>query len=297
MDKQHPWDPHYPHKVPPTIEPDSYPSLVSMLEESLARYRDLPMYENMGKTLTYGQVDTLSQAFAAYLQHHTTLQPGDRVAIQLPNLLQYPIALLGTLRAGMVVVNVNPLYTPYETAHHLKDAQAKAILILANFAHHLVQILPQTHLKTILVTEVGDSLGNIRGQLVNWAVKYLRKLVPHYHLPQAIPFKKALRMGQNEQFQPIPLQAHQPAFLQYTGGTTGVAKGAVLTHRNMVANIEQMRVCIRVQLNEREEIAITPLPLYHIFSLTVNLFAMIRLGAKNVLITNPRDLPSFLKEL
>ena len=197
----------------------------------------------------------------------------------------------------MVVVNVNPLYTPHEILHQLQDAQAKAILLLANFAHHLEQIVRQTTLQTILVTEAGDLLGNIRGRVVNWAARYLKRLVPRYHLPQAILFKQALRMGKKVAFQPVFLQGTQPALLQYTGGTTGVAKGAVLTHRNMVANIEQMMACIRVQLNDGEEVAITPLPLYHIFSLTVNLFVMIRLGAKNVLITNPRDLSGFVKEL
>ncbi|XWN34603.1 MAG: AMP-binding protein [Roseivirga sp.] len=291
------WLQHYAPFVPPTIDPDCYDSLVSLLEEALTHYRNLPMVENMGKVLTYHEVDELSKAFAAYLQNHTALQPGDRVAIQLPNLLQYPVALLGTLRAGMVVVNVNPLYTPYEMEHQLRDAGAKGIVILANFAHHLEQIMPSTSLQTVIVTALGDMLGGLKGPLTNLVVKHIKRLVPRYHLPNAVAWKQVLQLGSQTSFSPVKLHQDQAAFLQYTGGTTGTSKGAVLTHRNMVANLMQMVAFMRVKLKEGQEVAITPLPLYHIFSLTVNLLAMIKLGAKNVLITNPRDLPGFIQEL
>jgi len=295
--QKHPWLQHYPPTVPQTINPERYESLVTLIEEALAQYKQLPMYENMGKVLTYSEIDTLSQAFAAYLQNHTNLMPGDHIAIQLPNLLQYPIAMLGILRAGMTVVNVNPLYTSYEMEYQLKDSAAKAIVILANFVYNLVPILPQTTIQTVITTEVGDLLGSFKGHLTNFIVKHIKKLVPPYHLPQAIPFNKTLQIGKKEKFKPTRPQADQTAFLQYTGGTTGISKGAVLTHQNMVANIEQMVAFMLMKLKVGQEIIITPLPLYHIFSLNVNLLALLKLGAKNVLITNPRDLPAFVKEL
>ncbi|MHA7877873.1 MAG: AMP-binding protein [Bacteroidota bacterium] len=295
--ENYPWLQHYPKAVSATIDPDRYESLVHLFEVCFARYRDLPMYENMGKILSYSEVDQLSKAFAAYLQEHTSLQPGDHIAIQLPNLLQYPIALLGALRAGMVVVNVNPLYTAHEMEHQLRDAKVKAIVLLANFAHKLEKIIVNTTIQTIIVTEVGDMLGGLKGALVNFIVKHAKQMVPRYDLAQTIAWKKLMRLGKRAHFQRISPKKSQTAFLQYTGGTTGVSKGAVLTHRNILANIEQMTTCMRVKLQEEKEIIITPLPLYHIFSLTVNLLAMIQLGAKNVLITNPRDIKGFIKEL
>ncbi|MEM7055311.1 MAG: AMP-binding protein [Bacteroidota bacterium] len=295
--QEHPWSQHYPPSVPHTINPDRYESLVALVEESLERYKQLPMCENMGTSLTYGEIDTLSQAFAAYLQTYTSLRQGDHIAIQLPNLLQYPVAMLGILRAGMVVVNVNPLYTPYEMEYQLKDAAVKAIVTLANFAHNLASILHKTFIETIIITEVGDLLSRLKGHLTNFAVKHIKRLVPSYHLPKAIMFNKALQAGRQEKFKRIRPRGEQTAFLQYTGGTTGIAKGAVLTHKNVIANIEQISSFVRIKLKEGEEVMMTPLPLYHIFSLTVNLLAMIKLGAKNVLITNPRDLKAFIKEL
>jgi long-chain acyl-CoA synthetase len=295
--ENYPWLQHYPRAVAPTIDPDRYESLVSLFEECFERYHSLPMYENMGKVVSYSDVEKLSSAFAAYLQRHTHLQPGDHIAIQLPNLLQYPIALLGILRAGMVVVNVNPLYTSYEMEQQLRDSKTKAIVLLANFAHKLEKILSKTALQKVIITEIGDMLGKLKGPLVNFSVRHVKRLVPRYNLPQTIAWKQALQVGSRTKFDRVRPRSEQAAFLQYTGGTTGISKGAVLTHRNMVANVEQMVVCMRVKLQEKKEIAITPLPLYHIFALTVNLLAMMRLGAKNVLITNPRDIKGFIKEL
>lgn len=292
-----PWLQHYVQAIPYTIHPGRYESLVALLEEALEQFKSLPMYENMGKQLSYERVDELTQAFAAYLQHYTSLEKGDHIALQLPNLLQYPIAMLGALRAGMVVVNVNPLYTPYEMAYQLKDAAAKGIVILANFAHNLEQILHQIDIKSIIITEVGDLLEGMKGRLVNFAARRIKKLVPRFYLPQAITFTKALREGAKTSFRRIRLKPDQAALLQYTGGTTGLAKGAVLTHQNIVANIEQLCAFMQKKLQPGSEIFITPLPLYHIFSLTINVLAGIKLGAKNVLITNPRNLPAFIREL
>jgi long-chain acyl-CoA synthetase len=295
--QEHLWLQHYPPSIPAIINPDQYDSLVTWLEDAIARYKNLPMFENMGKVLSYHDIDELSRAFAAYLQNYTNLKPGDHVAIQLPNLLQYPVAMLGILRAGMVVVNVNPLYTPYEMEYQLKDAAAKAIVILANFAHNLVPIIEKTSIQTVIVTKVGDLLGKIKGNLTNFAVKYIKKLVPPYQLPQAIMFNQVLELGKKAAFKRPELTADHIAFLQYTGGTTGVSKGAVLTHRNMLASLEQMAAFMLTKLQDGQEVIITPLPLYHIFALAINLLAMIKIGAKNVLITNPRDMKAFIKEL
>jgi long-chain acyl-CoA synthetase len=295
--KNHLWLQHYPQAMPATIDPDRYESLVSFFEECFERYHSLPMYENMGKMLTYCEVNKLSKTFAAYLQRHTNLRPGDHIAIQLPNLLQYPIALLGILRAGMVIVNLNPLYTSYEMEYQLQDSKAKAIVLLTNFAHKLEEILSKTAIKTIITTEVGDMLGGFKGPLVNFAVKHIKRMVSRYDLPQAITWKKMLKAGKQKNFRRVCPSHHQTAFIQYTGGTTGVSKGAVLTHRNILSNIEQMTAYMRIILQEKQEIVITPLPLYHIFSLIVNLLSMMHIGAKNVLITNPRNIKGFIKEL
>jgi len=252
--ENHPWLQHYPKAIPTTINPDRYKSLVHLFEECFERYRGLPMYENMGKMMTYQEVDRMAKALAAYLQKYTSLQPGDHIALQLPNLLQYPIALLGILRAGMVVVNVNPLYTSYEMKHQLQDSEAKAIIILANFAHNLEQILSRTAIQTVIITKVGDMLNSLKGKVVNFAVEYVKRLIPRYHLPKAIAWKKILQIGQQTHFRRISPGHNQPAFIQYTGGTTGVPKGAVLTHRNIVANIEQMTTFMRTRLEEKKEI-------------------------------------------
>ena len=291
------WLKRYPAGVPAEINPDIYPSLVEMFEASAAQYGDQPAYINMGQTLTYRGLEQQSRAFAAYLQHDLQLQPGDRVAVMMPNLLQYPIALFGVLRAGLIVVNVNPLYTPRELEHQLKDSGAKAIVIVSNFAHTLEQVVFKTGVQHVILTRMGDHLGFAKGTLVNFVVKYIKKLVPKYHLPNAISFRRALSKGQHLQYIKPRLQPDDLAFLQYTGGTTGVAKGAMLTHRNMLANVEQCLGVYGPVLHPGQELVVTALPLYHVFALTVNGLLFLRLGGCNLLITNPRDIPGFVSEL
>ena len=292
------WLKQYPPGVPTDIDPDEYPSLREMFAEACAAYGNRPAYSNFGAVLTYAQLDELSRSFAAWLQRKSGLVPGDRVALMMPNLLQYPIALLGTLRAGMVVVNVNPLYTARELEHQLKDSGAKAIVIVENFCHVLQQVLPSTGLKNVLVTTVGELLGWPRGMVVNLVLRHIRKQIPAWSMPGAIPFKSALSAGLGLKLEPVPLGPQDIAFLQYTGGTTGVAKAAVLTHRSMVANVLQASAWIKPALEPGpQRTIITALPLYHIFSLTANCLLFARLGAKNVLITNPRDFPAFVAEL
>lgn len=291
-----PWIQHYPVSIPDTIDTTRYSSLVHFMEEIFAQYQDLPMCENMGKVLTYNAVNKLSKSFAAYIQQYTNLSKGSHVAVQLPNLLQYPIAVFGMLRAGLVVVNINPQYTPSEMAYQLKDAGVRAIVILENFAHKLVEILPDTSIQTIIVTKVGDMLGSIKGRLLNFAIKHIKQLVPTYQIPAAISFKEVLEKGKQVIFRPVALTSSDTAFLQYTGGTTGVSKGAMLSHGNLIANFQQLEPVMRLALKEKEERTMIPLPLYHIFGLS-SLFAMAKIGAKCSLITNPRDIPRFIKEL
>jgi long-chain acyl-CoA synthetase len=292
------WLKHYPPGVPTDIDPDEYASLRDMFEEACKAYGNRTAFMNFGAQLTYAQLDELSRAFAAWLQRKSGLAPGDRVALMMPNLLQYPIALFGILRAGLAVVNVNPLYTARELEHQLNDSGAKAIVILENFVHVLQQVLPRTPLKNVLVTRVGDLLGWPRGMLVNFVVRYVRKQIPAWSMPGAIAFKSALASGLGLKLDPATVGPNDVAFLQYTGGTTGIAKAAVLTHRNMVANVLQAHAWIRPALEPApQRTVITALPLYHIFSLTANCLLFVRLGARNVLITNPRDLPGFVAEL
>ncbi|WP_339044241.1 AMP-binding protein [Cardinium endosymbiont of Tipula unca] len=295
MEKK-PWLTHYPASIPHKIDLSIYSSLVHFMEETFAKYRELPMCENMGKILTFDAVDKLSKSFAAYIQQHTNLVAGTHVAIQLPNLLQYPIAVLGMLRAGLVVVNVNPQYTPHEMAYQLKDAGVRAIVVLENFAHKLAEILPETSIQTVIITKVGDMLGSIKGRLLNFAIKHIKKLVPKYNLPQVVSFKEVLEIGKKSIFSPVSLKPSDTAFLQYTGGTTGVSKGAILSHGNLTANFQQLEPVMRLTLEERIEQTVIPLPLYHILGLG-SLFAMSKIGAKCLLITNPRDIPRFVKEL
>ena len=290
------WLNQYPPGVPADIDPDAYPSLRELIEEAFASYRRLPAFTNMGVDLTYAELDELSRAFGAWLQQKSGLTRGDRVALMMPNILQYPIALFGALRAGMVVVNTNPLYTARELEHQLKDSGAKCIVIVENFAHVLQQVLPRTDLKHVLVTGIGDLLG-LKGYIVNFVLRYVRKQVPPWKIPGSTAFKSVLGSGLGLKLEPVALSHEDIAFLQYTGGTTGVAKAAVLTHRNMVANLLQALAWVRPSLGSGGRTVITALPLYHIFALTSNCLAFLPLGARNVLITNPRDFPAFVAEL
>ncbi len=291
------WLKNYPPGVPAEINPNEYNSLVEMLDESCRRFADCPAYTSMDTTISYAEYDRLARDFAAWLQKSARLKKGDRIAIMLPNVLQYPIALLGALRAGLTVVNTNPLYTARELEHQLKDSGAKAIIILENFAHVLEQVIAHTELEHVLVTAVGDLLEWPKSTLVNLVVRHVRKQVKPWSLPQAISFKDALTEGRYLKFDPVPLGHEDLAFLQYTGGTTGVAKGAMLTHRNMVANVLQSASWIGTSSRPGRETIITALPLYHIFALTANWSVYIKFGAHNILIANPRDFPAFVKEL
>lgn len=291
------WLRSYPPGMPAEVDVDRYPSLKALLEASCERFRPLPAFSNMGVTLSYGELDRLSRAFAAYLQQRLGLGKGERVALMMPNLLQYPVALFGALRAGLTVVNVNPLYTPRELQHQLEDAGAVAIVVLENFAHTVAQVLERVPLRHVVVTRVGDLLGFPKGIAVTAIVRYVKKMVPAWRIPAAVPWRRALAEGEALALADVQVGPGDIAFLQYTGGTTGVPKGAVLTHRNMVANLEQTSAWIAPKLHEGVEVVVTALPLYHVFSLTANLLTFLRLGARNVLITNPRDIPAFVAEL
>ena len=292
-----PWFKFYPSGVETEINVEAYSSVVNLFEESVAKYGDAIAYECMGKKITFNEVDQLSKKFASYLQNELKMKKGDRVAIQMPNCLQYPVALFGTLRAGMIVVNTNPLYTPREMKHQFEDAGVDAIVIVANFASSLEKIRPEIKAKHIIVTELGDMLGGLKGTIVNLVVKHVKKMVPAYSLPKAIMWKSMMAKANAAKFQRLEMTLKDTAFLQYTGGTTGVSKGAELTHGNIVANMQQISEWMKPRLREKEEVVITALPLYHIFALTVNCLAMMKIGAHNVLITNPRDIPGFIKEL
>jgi len=291
------WLERYPSDVPETIDPDVYPSLVEMFEQSVNKFADQPAFMNMGSVMTFRKLEERSRAFAAYLQNDLKLKKGDRVAIMMPNLLQYPIALFGILRAGLIAVNVNPLYTPRELEHQLNDADAKAIVIVSNFANTLEQVVDKTPIKHVVLTSLGQMLPRAKGTLVDFVVKYVKRMVPKYDLPNAISFRKALHKGRRLQYVKPFMSGDDIAFLQYTGGTTGVAKGAVLTHRNMIANVMQAKGAYIPMLTEGRELVVTALPLYHIFALTVNCLLFIEIGGRNLLITNPRDIPGFIKEL
>ncbi|RDF11662.1 long-chain-fatty-acid--CoA ligase FadD [Haemophilus paraphrohaemolyticus] len=292
------WFDNYPPNAEKTIDVTKYESLVEMFEAAVKRHPDMPAYINMGQVLTFRKLEERSRAFAAYLQNELRLEKGDRVALMMPNLLQYPIALFGALRAGLVIVNVNPLYTPRELEHQLNDSGAKAIVIVSNFAATLEKVVFNTQVEHVILTRMGDQLSFGKRTLVNFVVKYIKKLVPKYKLPHAVSFREALSIGKQRQYVKPNLESSDLAFLQYTGGTTGVAKGAMLTHANMVANVFQAKWVAQPLLKDAKvRVAAIPLPMYHVFALSVNCLLFIELGVTGLLITNPRDIPGFVKEL
>ena len=289
------WLKSYPPGVPADIDPSEFNSLVEVFDRSVRQFADRPAYHSMGRSISYAELERLSRAFGAWLQARG-LAKGARVAIMLPNCLQYPVAMFGTLRAGCTVVNVNPLYTPRELEHQLRDSSAEAIVILENFASVLQQVRPRAALKHVVITSLGEMLG-LKGVVVNLVVRRVKKIVPPHELPGAVGFKRVLREAAGKALD-TPLLGHDDiAFLQYTGGTTGVSKGAILLHRNVIAALLQYRAWLEPAMGEERSVAITALPLYHIFSLTVNCLVMMFVGGENVLITNPRDIPGFVKEL
>jgi long-chain acyl-CoA synthetase len=290
------WLKNYPAGMPTEIDADLFASVPDLLEKIAARFADRPAFHNLGHTISYAELERLSRDFAAFLQRLPGMTTGERVAIMAPNLLQYPVALFGILRAGMVVVNVNPLYTPRELEHQLRDSGAKAIVILENFASVLQQVLGNTPVAHVITTQVGDLLPKPKRWIVNLVIKKVKKMVPSWRIDGAIKFRAALARGAATSLEPVAITREDIAFLQYTGGTTGVSKGAMLTHRNVLANMEQTGVWLSVNFKEGTEIAIAPLPLYHIFCLTATLSFM-KWGSLNVLITNPRDLPALVKDL
>ena len=297
MDEARPWLSSYPEGVPAEIDPGQYASLKELLERSFREHAALTAFSNLGAELTYAEVERLSRQFAAYLQSRTDLEPGDRVAIMMPNLLQYPVVVFGVLRAGMVVVNVNPLYTARELEHQLSDSGARLIVVLENFADTVQQALPATSLEKVIVTEIGDQFPFLKRAITNFVVRHIKKLVPSWRIEQAERYREVLAEAAGLTYDDVEVRPEDIAFLQYTGGTTGVAKGAELTHRNMVSNVLQAAAWARPFIAGRGDVVITPLPLYHVFSLTANLFCFVELGGHDLLITNPRDLPSLIKEL
>ncbi len=290
------WLKSYPEGVPTEIDPSEFMSVGEVFERSCREYAERDAYVCMGHALTYAELDRLSAAFAAYLQSTVGLAPGSRVAIMMPNVLQYPVAMFGALRAGYTIVNCNPLYTPRELEHQLNDSGAEVILVLENFASTLQRVIERTAVRHVIVTAIGDLLGVPKGWIVNAVVRHVKKMVPSYRLPDAVRFNDAIKLGRGHALNPVHVVHEDIAFLQYTGGTTGVAKGAMLTHRNIVSNMMQADAWIRPFMSGRQ-LVITALPLYHIFALTANCLVFLKLGATNVLITNPRDIPGFVKEL
>ncbi|WP_295484897.1 long-chain-fatty-acid--CoA ligase FadD2 [uncultured Pseudomonas sp.] len=298
------WNDKRPAGVPPTLDMGDYASVVEVFERACKRFAERPAFSNLGVTLTYADLDRHSAAFAAWLQHHTDLAPGERIAVQMPNVLQYPIAVFGAMRAGLIVVNTNPLYTEREMRHQFKDSGARALVYLNMFGQRVQNVLPDTGIEYLIEAKMGDLLPAAKGWLINTVVDKLKKMVPAYHLPQALSFKQVLRQGRDLRRTPVSRTLDDVAVLQYTGGTTGLAKGAMLTHRNLVANMQQVLACFSQHgpdgqplIKEGQEVMIAPLPLYHIYAFTANCMCMTATGNHNVLITNPRDIPGFIKEL
>ncbi|MEE4218448.1 MAG: AMP-binding protein, partial [Xanthomonadales bacterium] len=295
MDK--PWLNQYPDAVPAEIDLSEYSSILDIYEQSLEKYADRDAYMNFGKTLSFAELGRMSRDFAAFLQSLGMVK-GDRIALMMPNIFQYPIAILGALQAGLVVVNTNPMYTARELRHQLEDSGAKAIVVIENFADVLEKVIKDVPVEHVITTRVGGLLGFPKGALINFVLKYVKKAIPSFNLPGSIRFDKALKEGSRHQLAPVTNTLDDIAFLQYTGGTTGVAKGAMLTHGNIVANMLQAKAWIGSEdLGKDVEYVVSALPLYHIFALTANCFAFMAMGGVNVLITNPRDAEGFVKEL
>ncbi len=297
MSIERPWLASYPAYVPAQINVDEFPSIVSVLNQACDRFRGNPAFTNLGTTLTYEEIDRLSTRFACYLLNDLKLKKGDRVALMMPNILQYPIAIFGVLRAGLTVVNTNPMYTGRELRHQLKDSGATAIVVLETFAHTLAEVINETSIKQVITTCIGDLLAFPKGQVINFVLRHVKNTIPEYHLPGAITFKQALARGEDSTLPVVDIRHDDIAFLQYTGGTTGVAKGAMLTHRNLVANMQQSSAWISKDCVPGKEIIITALPLYHIFALTSNCLVFMKFGGLNVLITDPRNMKDFVKVL
>lgn len=297
MDFEQFYQDKYPAGVPHSVDLNKYKSMIDVFDQAVKKYADKPAFSAMGATLSYRDLDTQSRNFAAWLQNRTDLRPGDRIAVQMPNVSQYPVVVFGAMRAGLIVVNTNPLYTTREMEHQFNDSGAKALVVLANMAYNAEKVLPQTGIETVIVTELADMHSPLKRTLMNAAVKYLKKMVPAYSLPQAHKLPAVLSEGSKEKFTAVESKQDDIAVLQYTGGTTGVAKGAMLTHGNLVANLLQVRPMMGDSIQEGKEVVIAPLPLYHIYSFTLNCGLMLEAGAHNVLIPNPRDIPAFVKEL
>ena len=297
MSLDRPWLLSYPKNIPATIDVDEFPSIVAVLKNACDKYSDNPAFANFGKTISYADVDRLSTQFANYLVHDLKLKKGDRVALMMPNILQYPIAIFGVLRAGLTVVNTNPMYTARELKHQLVDSGAKVIVVMEMFAHTVADVVKDTAIQQVVTTCVGDMLGFPKGPIINFVLKHIKKSIPEYSLPGAVKFNNALAAGAKHQLPTIDIRSSDIAFLQYTGGTTGVAKGAMLTHRNLVANMQQASAWIGTNVKPGKEIIITALPLYHIFALTSNCLVFMKFGGLNYLITNPRDMAGFVAEL
>jgi long-chain acyl-CoA synthetase len=291
------WLARYPQGIPADVNVAEYGSVGEMFDKSVAKFGPRAAYTNMGTAISYSELDRLSRAFAAYLQSALKLKKGARVALMMPNILQYPVALFGALRAGYTVVNCNPLYSPRELEHQLADSGAQVVVIAENFASVLAKVIARTAVQHVITTQLGDMLGFPKNLAVNFVVKSVRKMVPAWNIPGAVSFKSVLRRGAAQTFEPVDVSPDDLAFLQYTGGTTGVPKGAMLSHGNIIANLQQSHAWLKPVLEEGREIIITALPLYHIFALTANCLVFLKIGATNVLITNPRDIPAFVKEL
>lgn len=297
MSAERPWLASYAPGIPAEINADAFSSIPAVFAKSCALYRDRPAFSNMGKVLSYAELDSLSTQFASFLRHSLKLEKGDRIALMMPNILQYPIAIFGALRAGLIIVNTNPLYTKRELTHQFNDAGITAIVVLENFAATVAEVLHETSCQHVIITRIGDMLNFPRSLITNWVVKNIKKMVPKFHIAGSISFKKALVAGAQQALPNVDITPNDIAFLQYTGGTTGVAKGAMLTHRNLIANMQQVDAWFHSVVKLGEEIVITALPLYHVFALTCNCLVFMNFGALNVLITNPRDRRRFIKEL